>query len=131
MFITMTDCKCEWSVGETDHSHTSIARGCFGMKRRCKTQGKADSTKKQHVKCATFQKWQCDLHCEHQTMSWLDCNTEKEGTKKVVTTLKCRVCTEFVSKIRGRKKFSKKMDTVMTLIIRTKLTNFISGVRIL
>ena len=64
-------------------------------------------------------------------MSWLDCNTEKEGTKKVVTTLKCRVCTEFVSKIRGRKKFSKKMDTVMTLIIQTKLTNFISGVRIL
>ena len=39
-------------------------------------------------------------------MSWLHCNTEKEDTKKVATTLKCNVCTEFVSKI--RKNFSKK-----------------------
>ncbi len=41
-------------------------------------------------------------------MSWLDCNAEKEGGKKVVAKLKCKVCTEFVDKIRGRKNFSEK-----------------------
>ena len=41
-------------------------------------------------------------------MSWLDWSTEKEGAKKMVTRLKCKVCTEFVDKIRGRKNFSDK-----------------------
>ena len=76
------------------------------MKRRRETQVKADGIKKRHVEFATFQKWQRDLDREHQMMSWLDCNTEKEGAKKVATTLKCNVCTEFVSKI--RKNFSEK-----------------------
>jgi len=31
-------------------------------------------------------------------MTWLDCNTEKQGAKKVVAKLKYRVCTEFVDK---------------------------------
>ena len=34
------------------------------------------------------------------------CDTEKEGAKKVVTKLKCKVCAEFVEKIKGRKNFS-------------------------
>ena len=53
----------------------------------------------------TFQKWQRDLNHECQMKSWLDCDTEKEGAKKVVTKLKCKVCTEFVEKIKGRKNF--------------------------
>ena len=31
-------------------------------------------------------------------MTWLDCSTEKQGVKKVIAKLKCKVCTEFVDK---------------------------------
>jgi len=31
-------------------------------------------------------------------MTWLDCNTEKQGVKKVIAKLKYTVCTEFVDK---------------------------------
>ena len=31
-------------------------------------------------------------------MAWLDYNTERQGVKKVVAKLKCKVCTEFVDK---------------------------------
>ena len=82
-FITVTDRKYKWLVDVTYHSHTSIAHGCFSMKRRRETQDEADGTKKQHVEYAPFQKCQRDLNHEHQTMSWPYFNTEKEGTKKV------------------------------------------------
>jgi len=36
------------------------------------------------VDYATFQKWQRDLDCEYQTMSWLDCSCDGEGGKKPV-----------------------------------------------
>ncbi len=75
------------------------------MKRR---HDAPDEVKKRLVDYATFQKWRLDLDREHQTMSWLDCNSEKEGTKTVVMKLKCRVCTEFVDKIRCGKNFSEK-----------------------
>ena len=41
-------------------------------------------------------------------MAWLDCVVGKEGTKKVVAKLKCKVCSEFVDNIRGRINFSEK-----------------------
>ena len=62
---------------------------------------------KRRVDYATFQKWQRDFDCEYQTMSWLDCSTEKCG-KKVVDKLKCKVCSEFVDRIRSSKNFSDK-----------------------
>ena len=75
------------------------------MKWRRETQdkGELEGAKKRCVDFTTFQKRQCDLDCEYQTKSWLDCDTEKEGARKVVTKLKCQVCTEFVEKIKGRK----------------------------
>ena len=78
------------------------------MKRRRETQdeGKLEGAKKRRVDFTTFQKWQRDLDREYQTKSWLDCDTKKEGAKKVVTKLKCKVCAEFVEKIKGRKNFS-------------------------
>lgn len=75
------------------------------MKRRCETQEEAGGARKRRVEYSTFRKWQRDLDHEHQTMSWLECNTEK-GVKKVVASLKCKACAEFVDKIRGRKNFS-------------------------
>ena len=41
-------------------------------------------------------------------MLWLDCVVEREGVKSVVPKLKCKVCTKFADKIRGRKNFSEK-----------------------
>ena len=63
---------------------------------------------RQRVDYATFQKWQRDLDREYQTLSWLDCSTEKERGKKVVDKLKCKACSEFVDRIRSRKNFSDK-----------------------
>ena len=71
-------------------------------------QDEAERTKKRHIGYAIFKRWQPDLDRDHQTMSWLDCNTEKDGAKTVVSKLKCKVCTEFIDKIRGRKNFSEK-----------------------
>ncbi len=68
------------------------------MKRRHEGQDKADGTKKRRVEYATFQKWQRKL----QTMSWLDCVTEKQGVNKVMAKLKFKVCTDFADRIRGR-----------------------------
>ena len=76
------------------------------MKRRHGAEQKG--TKKRRVEYATFQKWQRDLDHDHQTMTWLDCVAGKEGMKKVVAKLKCKVCSEFADNIRGRKNFSEK-----------------------
>ena len=63
---------------------------------------------KLYVDYDAFQKWQCNFDHEYQTMSWLDCSTEKEHSKKVVDKLKYEVCSEFVDRIRIRKNFSDK-----------------------
>ena len=65
-------------------------------------------TSKRRVDYATFQKWQRDLDREYQTMSWLDCSCDREGGKKPVNKLRCKVCSEFVDRIRGMKNFSDK-----------------------
>ena len=50
-----------------------------------------------------------------------------ESGKKIVEKLKCKVCTEFVDKIRGRKHFSDKWicgaDSVRTSNVRDHLHN--------
>ena len=78
------------------------------MKQRCEGQDEADSAKKRCVEYATFQKWQRDLDHELQMMSWLYCIAEKQGARKVVAKLKCKVCSDFADRIRGRKNFSDK-----------------------
>ena len=77
------------------------------MKRCRDTQNEMESTKK-HVTHKTFVKWKCDLDHECQTMTWLDCKIGMERGKKIVEKSKCKVCTEFVNKIQGRKHFSNK-----------------------
>lgn len=64
--------------------------------------------KRRKVKHETYQKWvrQYDRDC--QTVTWLDCETGIKGGVKVVTKLKCRVCTKYRDRILGRKNFSDK-----------------------
>ena len=78
------------------------------MKRGGVLQEGASDAKKRRVSYTTFQKWQSDLDREYQTMSWLDCSSEYEAGKKVVSQLKCKVCSEFVDRFRGSKNFSDK-----------------------
>ena len=66
------------------------------------------SSKKRKVDYATYQKWQRDLDRDYKSVSWLDCFKEKESWKTLVVQLKCKVCSQFESKIRGRKNFSSK-----------------------
>ena len=45
---------------------------------------------------------------KYQTVTWLDCDTGFEDGVKVVTKLKCRMCTKYRQRIVGRKNFSDK-----------------------
>ena len=55
-------------------------------------------------------------------LSWLDCDTRLIEEKKVVTTLKCKVCAKHKLRVNGRKHFSTKWtegaDSMKTSNIR-------------
>ena len=44
-------------------------------------------------------------------MTWLNCEMEDEAGMKVVTSLKCRMCSKYKDNITGRKKFNEKWIT--------------------
>ena len=66
------------------------------------------STKKRCVTYSTFLKWQTELDKDCQTGSWLDCEVNNEGGKRVVAKLRCKVCLKFKAKITGRRNYSDK-----------------------
>ena len=66
------------------------------------------STKKRCVTYSTFLKWQTELDKDCQTRSWLDCEVNNEGGKRVVAKLRCKVCLKFKAKITGRRNYSDK-----------------------
>ena len=55
-------------------------------------------------------------------MTWLGCETENEAGVKVVTSLKCRMCSKYKANIMGRKNFNEKWiagaDSVKTTNLR-------------
>ena len=77
------------------------------MKRRRETQYGGGASKKR-VTYEMFKKWLVDFDRDSNTMIWLECKTATEGGKRVVEKLKCKVCTRFADRIRGRKNFSEK-----------------------
>ena len=54
----------------------------------------APEPKKRNVSYATYQKWKTDMDRECLTVTWLDCDTELSGRKKIVTKLRCSVCAK-------------------------------------
>ena len=66
------------------------------------------STKKCCVTYSTFLKWQTELDKDCQSGSWLDCEVNNEGGKRVVAKLRCKVCLKFKAKITGRRNYSDK-----------------------
>ena len=73
------------------------------MKRAEGSISTASETKKRRVTHDTFMKWQHEYDRELYTLSWLDCQSEFEHGKKVVTKLSCSVCSSTKIKSRGGK----------------------------
>ena len=78
------------------------------MKRRLSEPSGPPVEKKQLVKYETYKKWVVEYDKDCQTMTWLDCETENEAGVKVVTSLKCRMCSKYKDNIMGRKNFNEK-----------------------
>ena len=93
------------------------------MKRlRDSSSGERSSSNRREVTFYTYKKWMTELDHSFQTLSWLDCDTRLIEGKKVVTKLKCKVCTKHKLRINGRKHFSTKWiegaDSIRTSNIR-------------
>ena len=68
----------------------------------------APEPKKRKVTYSTYQKWKAELDHDCQTVTWLECDTEVSGKKKIVTKLRCGVCAQFKERIATRRNFSEK-----------------------
>ena len=55
------------------------------------SEASAPESKKRKVAYSTYQKWKTELDRDCQTVSWLECDTEVSGKKKIVTKLRCGV----------------------------------------
>ena len=57
------------------------------------SEASAPEPKKRKVAYSTYQKWRSELDRDCHTVTWLDCDTEVSGKKKIVTKLRCSVCS--------------------------------------
>ena len=79
------------------------------MKRAISSSSSSDSdAKKRRVTYDTFTKWKRDYDRELQTLTWLNCHSQFDSGKRVVTKLSCSICSKYQDKIKGRKNFSEK-----------------------
>ena len=74
--------------------------------KRLSTSDSPQELKKRRVTYDTFEKWRTNFDRECKTVSWLDCEVEREKGKKVVTQLKCSVCAKFKASICSKRNFS-------------------------
>ena len=72
------------------------------------SEASAPESKKRKVAYSTYQKWMTELDRDCQTVTWLECDTEVSGKKKIVTKLRCAVCSKFKTSIATRRNFSEK-----------------------
>ena len=61
---------------------------------------------KRQVAVTTFEKWQRNLDREHQTLTWLRCDVDKDD-RNLVAVLWCSACREYDSKICSMKNYSR------------------------
>ena len=71
------------------------------------SSGDIPATKKakHQVTVSTFEKWQRNFDQEHQTLTWLKCDRDKQD-KNLVALLWCSSCREYKSKICSMKNYS-------------------------
>ena len=91
------------------------------MKRRLSEPSGPPMEKKRRVKYETYKKWVVEYDKDCQMMTWLDCETENEAGVKVVTSLKCRMCSKYKDNIMGRKNFNEKWITGADSVRTTNL----------
>ncbi len=76
----------------------------------------------QKKNCGVLHIWSRDFDREYQTLSWLECDTTFAGGHKIVTHLRCSVCTKFESNIKSGRNYSSKWiyeaDSLRTSNIR-------------
>ena len=60
---------------------------------------------KRQITVSTFEKWQQNYDSEHQSLSWLKCETNK-ADKNLVARLYCSACREYQTKICSMKNYS-------------------------
>ena len=69
-------------------------------------------TSKRQVTKATFEKWQQEHEKDHQTLSWLRCDLERDD--RHVASLYCAVCREYQDHLLSLKSFSRAWITGST-----------------
>ena len=60
---------------------------------------------KRQVALSTFEKWQRNYDRDHQTLSWLRCDTDK-ADRNLVASLWCSACRDYQDKICSMKNYS-------------------------
>ena len=80
------------------------------MMKRASSLGEASApeAKKRKVAYATFKKWKAEMDKECQTVTWLDCDTEVQASKRFVTKLRCSTCIKFKMGIVSWRNFSER-----------------------
>ena len=97
------------------------------MTRRLSEPSGPPVEKKRRVKYETYKKWVVEYDKDCQTMTWLDCETENEAGVKVVTSLKCRMCSKYKDNIMRRKTFSEKWITGADSVKTTNLRDHVKS----
>ena len=88
----------EKGCGSSSHAYALTNYNMQTMKRKSEASVERSVTKTRSVSCATFLKWKAELDKGYLTKTWLD--YEPAGPmKKTVIKQKCKVCTNFQSKI--------------------------------
>ena len=82
--------------------------------KRCGSEAAGPSRKasKRQVTKSTFDKWQQEYERDHQTLSWLRCDLERD--KRHVATLYCAVCKKYEDRLQSLKSFSRAWITGST-----------------
>ena len=81
------------------------------MARRKRIAGPSKTSKRQVTK-AIFEKWQQEHEKDHQTLSWLCCDLERDD--RYVASLYCAVCREYQDRLLSLKSFSRAWITGST-----------------
>ena len=72
---------------------------------RSSNDASAPELKKRKVVYSTYQKRKADLDRDCQTITWLNCDTEVSGKKKIVTRLRCDCVLQIQGDIAKKEKF--------------------------
>ena len=92
-------------LDENLRDSAKMKRGCDREATSSDDSCLSKKSKRRQVSLATLKKWHAQLEREHQTMTWLCCDTDKSNPT-VVDKLWCNVCRTNEAKIIGMKNYS-------------------------